>query len=54
VSLRFLEAFRAEVDERAGDGDFAGRAEVALALANERVRAELTADCALPTHKVDL
>lgn len=43
VSLRFIEAFRAEVGERVGDGDFARREEVALALANEAVRAELTA-----------
>src|SRR5690606_7449048 len=39
---RLVAAFRAEVDERVGDGDFASREEVALALANEVVRADLT------------
>jgi len=43
VPRRLVEAFRAEVDERVGDGDFARREEVALALANEVVRVELTA-----------
>jgi len=43
VRRRLVAAFRAEVDRRVGDGDFARRAEVALALANEVVRAELTA-----------
>lgn len=43
VSRDLLDAFRAEVDERVGDGDFASREEVALALANEVVRGDLTA-----------
>lgn len=43
VSRRLVDAFRAEVDKRVGDGDFASREEVALALANEVVRGELTA-----------
>lgn len=43
VSRRLVDAFRAEVDARVGDGDFASREEVALALANEVVRGDLTA-----------
>ena len=39
---RLVDAFRAEVDAQVGGGDFASREEVALALANEVVRADLT------------
>lgn len=42
VSRRLVNAFRAEVDARVGDGDFACREVLALALANEVVRADLT------------
>ena len=43
VRRRLVAAFRAEVDRRVGDGDFARREEVALALANEVVRADSSA-----------
>ncbi|NCQ61971.1 MAG: hypothetical protein GW913_15040 [Myxococcales bacterium] len=43
VSYPLAAAFRAEVDARVGAGDFASREEAALALANEVVRADLTA-----------
>lgn len=42
VPCRLLNAFRAEVDERVGSGDFAKREEIALALSNEVLRADLT------------
>lgn len=42
VPRRLAEAFRAEVDARVGSGDFASREEIALALSNEVVRADLT------------
>ncbi len=42
VSSRLLKAFQAEMDEWCGEGDFAKREQVALALANEVVRADLT------------
>jgi hypothetical protein len=42
VSRRLRDAFRGEMDERASDGDFANRERIALDLANELVRAELT------------
>ena len=43
VPRRLADAFRAEVDKRVEDGDFARREEVALTLANEVVRGDLTA-----------
>ena len=43
VRRRLMAAFRAEVDERVGDGDFASREDVPLALANEVVRADSSA-----------
>ena len=43
VPRRLMAAFRAELDTRVGDGDFASREDVPLALANEVIRADLTA-----------
>ena len=48
VRRRLMAAFRAEVDERVGDGDFASREEVALALANEV--GECPANCVRVGH----
>lgn len=42
VSRRLRDVFRAEMDQRVGDGDFASRERMALELANEVVRANLT------------
>jgi len=42
VPRGLAEAFSAEVDARVGEGDFANREELALALANEVVRGDLT------------
>ena len=48
VPCSLMAAFRAEVDERVGDGDFARREEVALALANEV--GECPANCVRVGH----